>query len=206
MEEAIATRRSIRSYERVPLKIEQVAQILWAAQGITDPRRGFRATPSAGATYPLNVYLVVGENAVVDLSAGIYRYDANSHSLIILRQGDVREELARAALEQPWVKEAPINIVIVAIYERTTSRYGERGIRYVHMEVGHAGQNIYLEATALGLGCVVIGAFHDEWVREVIGAPHNEHPLYVIPVGVPRSPYRVSEADIANYIESHRSG
>lgn len=161
VEEAIATRRSIRSYERVPLKIKQVAQILWAAQGITDPRREFRATPSAGATYPLNVYLVVGE-------------DASSHSLIILRQGDVREELARAALEQPWVKEALISLVITAVYERTTSRYGSRGIRYVRIEVGHVGQNVYLQAVALGLGTVAVGAFYDDEVRVVLGVGEDE--------------------------------
>ncbi|MCD6510551.1 MAG: SagB/ThcOx family dehydrogenase [Thermoprotei archaeon] len=204
VEEAIATRRSIRSYERVPLKIEQVAQILWAAQGITDPRRGLRATPSAGAIYPLNVYLVVGEDAVIDLPAGIYRYDASSHSLIILRRGDVREELARAALEQPWVKEAPISLVITAVYERTTSRYGSRGIRYVHIEVGHVGQNVYLQAVALGLGTVAVGAFYDDEVRVVLGVGEDEQPLYIMPIGVPERIYKPTLDELKEYYERHR--
>ncbi len=204
VEEAIATRRSIRSYERVPLKIEQVAQVLWAAQGITDPRRGLRATPSAGATYPLNVYLVVGEDAVVNLPAGIYRYDASSHSLIILRQGDVREELARAALEQPWVKEALISLVITAVYERTTSRYGSRGIRYAHIEVGHVGQNVYLQAVALGLGTVAAGAFYNDEVRVVLGVGEDEQSLYIMPIRVPERIYKPTLDELREYYEGHR--
>lgn len=209
VEEALAYRRSIRSYRDEPLTIEQLSQLLWATYGITDPRRGFKTCPSAGATYPLVIYVVIGEKGVVlgngsYLKAGSYRYDPYSHSIELVKEGDLRAELAQAALGQEWVREAPINIVICAVYERTTRVYGERGYRYVYMEVGHAGQNIYLEATAIGLGTVVVGAFYDDAVRVIIGAKPNEHPLYIVPVGVPEKPYRVSEEQIWRFIESNR--
>ncbi len=209
VEEALAYRRSIRSYRDEPITIEQLSQLLWAVYGINEPRRGFKTTPSAGATYPLVIYVVVGSNGVSlgngsFLKPGSYRYDPYSHSLHLVKEGDLRDDLARAALDQEWVREAPINIVICAIFERTTRVYGERGYRYVYIEVGHAGQNIYLEATALGLGTVAVGAFYDDAVRLVIGAKPNEHPLYIMPVGVPTKPYRVSEQEIWEFIEEHR--
>jgi SagB-type dehydrogenase family enzyme len=204
VEEAIAFRRSLREYLDVPLTLEQLSQILWAAQGITETTWGLRAAPSAGGTYPLEVYVVVRDGGVEGLPAGVYKYEPHKHSLKLIKEGDFSEELYSVSLEQPWVREAAINIVITAVYERTTGRYGERGIRYVHMEVGHVGQNIYLEVTNLGLGCVVIGAFHDDQVREVISADSNEHPLYVIPIGVPKQEYRVTEEQIAAYILNKR--
>jgi len=153
---------------------------LWAAQGITDPR-GLRTAPSAGALYPLEVYVVAGD--VVDLSAGVYKYDPHNHELLKVLADDIRAELARAALNQAWVKEAAINIVFTAVYERTTVKYGERGVRYVHIEAGHAAQNLCLQATAMDLGIVTVGAFHDEQVKEVLNLPDDEQPLYIIPVG-----------------------
>lgn len=186
VEEALAKRRSIREYTSEPLTLEEISQLLWAAQGITEPRFGFRTAPSAGATYPLEVYIVIGEKEVKGLEAGIYKYDPYEHSIILLLKGDFRKELMGAGLGQTWIGEAPINIVLVAIYERTTARYGERGIRYVHMEVGHVGQNIYLQATALKLGTVVIGAFYDEEVQKILNLKNEEKPLYIVPVGHPR--------------------
>ena len=187
VEEAIQRRRSIRSYTNEPLSLQDVSQLLWAAQGITDPARKFRAAPSAGATYPLEVYVVVGNNCVIGLAGGLYRYDPLEHRLEWILKGDLRSSLAEAALGQRWVREAPINIVIAAVYERTTSRYGERGVRYVHMEAGHVGQNLYLQAVARGLGMVVVGAFHDDQVQELLRLPTDQKPLYIIPVGHPRS-------------------
>ena len=181
LEEAILKRRSIREYSEEPLRLEDLSQILWAAQGITDPSRMFRAAPSAGATYPLEVYLVVKE--VVDLEPGVYRYIPANHSLQVIKEGDYSYHLYRACLNQRWVLDAKANIVITAVYERTTSVYGERGIRYVHMEAGHAGQNIYLQSTALGIGTVAIGAFYDEYVEEVVGCEPGERALYVFPLG-----------------------
>ncbi|KUH33090.1 nitroreductase [Thermococcus celericrescens] len=181
VEEAIAKRRSIRSYRNEPLTLEQLSQLLWAAQGITYSARKFRAAPSAGATYPFEVYVVAGN--VEDLGPGVYRYDPFNHTLVLVKEGDYRRALQRAALDQSWVGRAAVDIVLVAYYERTTHYYGERGIRYVHMEAGHIGQNLYLQATALNLGIVAVGAFYDDQVAEIIGV--EGVPLYIFPVGVP---------------------
>jgi len=180
LEEALLKRRSIREYANLPLTLEDVSQLLWAAQGITTGWGG-RTAPSAGALYPLEVYLVVGN--VENLAAGVYKYKPERHELVKVRDDDVREELAKAALGQNWVMEAAIDIVIAAVYERTTKKYGDRGVRYTHMEAGHAAQNIYLQAAALDLGMVTIGAFYDDQVKDILDMPRNETPLYVIPVG-----------------------
>ncbi len=204
VEEAIARRRSVRRYLDAPLELDEVSQLLWSAQGITDIKRGFRAAPSAGATYPLELYLLVKEGGVKGLEAGIYKYDPNRHSLKLVRSGDFSRELCSAALKQEWVLEAPINIIITAVYERTTHRYGERGIRYVHIEVGHVGQNIYLQATALNLGTVVVGAFYDEEVREIIAAPDGEAPLYIIPVGKVERLHELTVDELKEYYKEKR--
>ena len=187
VEEAIARRRSRRSYTDEPLSLQDVSQLLWAAQGITEPSWGGRAAPSAGATYPLEVYVVVGTNGVGGLAEGVYRYDPPTHRLENALRGDLRSSLAEAARGQAWVREAPISIVIAAVYERTTGKYGERGIRYVHMEAGHVGQNLYLQAEARGLGMVTVGAFYDDMVQEILELPSNQKPLYIVPVGHPAS-------------------
>jgi len=186
VEEAIWRRRSKREYLDKPLEAAQLSQLLWASQGITESRWGLRAAPSAGATYPLEVYVVVGERGVKGLGAGIYRYRPKDHTIVLVASGDSRSELSAASLDQPWVAKAPIVIVIAAVYERTTRVYGSRGIRYVDMEAGHVGQNIYLIATSMGLGAVVVGAFHDERIQQVLRLPKDEAPLYVIPVGYPK--------------------
>jgi len=209
VEEAIAYRRSIRSYRNEALSIQQLSQILWAAYGVSDPYNRLKTTPSAGATYPLEIYVVVKTNGVlVDnntyLKPGSYKYLADKHALVLVKEGDLSKELMEASLNQEWVGEAPVNIVIAAVFERTTRIYGDRGVRYVYMEVGHAGQNIYLEATALNLGCVVVGAFHDTMVKQVVGLGENEEPMYVIPIGVPEKTFRVSEEDIHRYIIENR--
>lgn len=183
VEEAIRMRRSIRDFEDRPLSLEQISQLLWAGQGIT---KGFkRAAPSAGATYPLILYVVVGEPGVNGLPAGIYEYIPKTHSLVVVKSGDFRQRVAVACLNQTFIQEAPVSIVIAAEYERTTARYGERGRRYVHMEAGHAGENIYLQAVALQLGTVVVGAFLDVDLQQVLDLPEEQDPLYVMPVGYP---------------------
>jgi len=179
VEEALLERRSIRTYSKENLTIEEVSQLLWAAQGITAPAWGGRTAPSAGATYPLELYLVVGD--VTGLDKGVYKYIPDGHVIKKVMEGDIREELAVAALGQRWVRDAPINIVFTAVYERTTKRYGDRGIRYVHMEVGHAAQNVHLQAVSLNLGTVVVGAFRDDVVKKIMNIP--EDPLYIMPVG-----------------------
>jgi SagB-type dehydrogenase family enzyme len=161
IEQSLLQRRSVRSYTGEPLTLQELSQLLWAAQGITDPR-GFRTAPSAGALYPLEVYVVVGD--VQDLTPGVYRYEPHEHQLVSIIEGDKRVELADAALAQGCVKEGAVAIVFTAVYERTTRKYGDRGIRYVHIEAGHAAQNLCLQATAMDLGVVAIGAFYDEEV------------------------------------------
>jgi SagB-type dehydrogenase family enzyme len=176
IEETLHKRRSVRDYKRGPLNLEQVSQLLWAASGSNLYRR---TAPSAGATYPLEIYLVVGE--VEGLEPGIFHYSSSRHSLEMTKEQDVRNRLSRAALGQEMIEEASVSIVIAADYGRTTGHYGQRGTRYVHMEVGHVGQNVSLQAVALSLGTVMIGAFDDKQVKEVLGI--REEPLYIIPVG-----------------------
>jgi len=185
LEEAIARRRSIRDFTPQPISQSQLSQILWSAQGITDSSWKYRTVPSAGATYPLEIFVVCGINSIEEIGDGIYHYNIDNHSLTLLHKGDVRLELARAALNEEIIYQAPVDIVICALYERTTLHYGSRGERYVLMEVGHAGQNIYLQATALGLATVAIGAFRDEQVKEVLRLDKQIKPLYIMPVGRP---------------------
>ena len=180
IEQSLRQRRSTRDYTNEPLKLHEVSQLLWATQGITDAR-GYRTAPSAGALYPLELYIVVGK--VEHLAPGIYKYDPHDHEIVVLIEGDKRVDLAVAALSQPWVKDGALSIVIAAVYERTTVKYGDRGIRYVHIEVGHAAQNLCLQATAMDLGVVTVGAFNDERVSELLNLPDNEKPLYIIPIG-----------------------
>jgi SagB-type dehydrogenase family enzyme len=179
LEETLARRRSVREFSDKPLSDQDVSQLLWAAQGITHPE-GLRTAPSAGALYPLELYLV---NA-----AGFYRYDPQRHKLQRRSERDLRSALYRAALEQDSVRDAPAVFVITAIYGRTARKYGDvRSPRYVHMEAGHAAQNLLLQAVALGLGAVPVGAFNDAQVQKLLGLAVEEQPLYLIPTGHPRS-------------------
>lgn len=180
IESALHRRQSVRQYAPDPLTLAEVSQLLWAAQGITRPG-GYRTAPSAGALYPLELYLVSGN--VSQLPTGVYRYHPEGHELEQVILGDKREELSQAALRQEAVQEAPAVILISGVYEKTTGKYGERGRQYVHMEVGSAAENIYLQAVSLNLGTVFIGAFYDEQVKEVLELNPNEHPLCLMPVG-----------------------
>jgi SagB-type dehydrogenase family enzyme len=173
----------VREFDRRPLALADMAQLLWAAQGVTGPERE-RTAPSAGALYPLEVFLVAGKGG--EPPAGIYRYRAHGHDVALLSQGDQRARLAGAALAQDWLAAAPVTIVVAAVFERTASRYRRRAERYVLMEVGHAAQNIHLQAVALGLGTVVVGAFDDAEVKRVLGLAGHEQPLCLMPVGQPR--------------------
>lgn len=183
LEAALNMRRSVRDYGDRPLRIQEVAQLLWAAQGVTEPRRGLRTAPSAGATFPLEIFVAAGN--VSGLAAGLYRYRPLSHTLESVIPGELRSALQRVSLNQSSVGQAPAVFIITALPERTEARYGGRAMRYVLMEVGHAAQNLCLQAVALGLGSVVIGAFHDADLAAVLSLPPGETPLYVIPVGAP---------------------
>lgn len=187
VEEAIFKRRSIRAYKEEPLTLKEVSQLLWAAGGKTiDGITGAtRAYPSAGGIYPLEIYLVTGN--VEGLTKGIYRYRWKDHTITLIKEGDFRKQLMSAALGQGMVAQAPISLVFTAVYRRTTGRYGSRGeVRYVPMDVGSAGQNVHLQAETLDLGTVIIGAFQDGAVKEILGVK-DEQPLYIMPVGIPLS-------------------
>lgn len=185
LEEAIAQRRSLRNFSSESISQSQLSQILWSSQGVTDAQGRYRAVPSAGAIYPLEIFIACGENSVEGIDDGVYHYNPTSHSLSLHHEGEIRLELARAALNQEYIYQAPVDIVICALYERTIWGYGSRGERYVHIEVGHVGQNIYLQATALGLATVAIGAFYDEQVRQALRLDSQYKPLYIMPVGKP---------------------
>lgn len=177
IEECIQARRSMRNFRNQNLSDQEISNILWAAQGITDKDRGFRAAPSAGATYPLELFIAKKE--------GLFRYIPQSHGLKKEKNKDVRKDIAKAALSQMFIVDAGMVVVITAVVARTSWRYGERAVRYVNNEVGHCAQNIHLEAVALGLGSVPIGAFNDGQLKEVLGL-QEEEPFYIIPVGVPK--------------------
>lgn len=180
VEKALQERRSVRQYRNLPITLSDLSQLLWAAQGISGAGKK-RTAPSAGALYPLGVYVVAGN--VTGLSAGIYLYHPRKNELSRMAEGDARAELSRAALGQSAIKNAAAVLVFAAVYERTTIKYGERGIRYVHMEAGHTAQNVCLQAVSLDLGTVVIGAFRDEQVRAVLHLPEREWPLTIMPLG-----------------------
>ncbi len=182
LEAALHARRSVRAFTGQNLTLAEVAQLLWAAQGITESGfGGLRTAPSAGALYPLEVFLLTGD--VVGLAPGLYRYRPHEHALSHLADGDRRAALAEAALGQDWIADAASVLLLAAVYARTTGKYGARGERYVHIEVGHAGQNIYLQAYALGLGTTMVGAFRDREVQRIIGLETNEVPLALMPLG-----------------------
>lgn len=179
VEAALAARRSIRSFAHKPVTLEELSQLLWAAQGITHPR-GLRTAPSAGALYPLDLFVVAGN--IATLPAGTFRYEPHGHHLVPVEEGDQRPGLADAALGQSSIRKAPMVIAIIADERKTTIKYGERGVRNVHLEAGHAAQNICLQAEALGLGSVVLGAFSDKDVANLFRSPGRQ-PLYLIPLG-----------------------
>lgn len=184
---AIADRRSRREFGPDPLSAGELGQLLWAAQGITERHPtdvDFRAAPSAGATYPLEVFVVIGEPGVTGFEAGIFQYDPQAHGVDQLEEGSYLSELATIAIDQDWVEAAALAIVITGIDERTTQRYGSRGRRrYVPMEAGHVGENIYLQCESLGLSTVAIGAFRDSALRDLLDVPDSHRPLYIYPVG-----------------------
>lgn len=180
LEDAVQHRRSVREFADRSISLQEAGQLLWAAQGETDDS-GLRASPSAGALYPLEIYVVAG--AVENLDPGVYHYRPDEHRLASVAAGDRRRTLGCAALGQSAVAEAAAVIVIGAVYERTTAKYGDRGRRYVHMEAGHAAQNVLLQATALGLESVPMGAFDDSKVHEAAAMKRGVEPLYLLPVG-----------------------
>ena len=174
LEKTIAVRRSKREFSPQPLSLEQISQLVWSAQG-QEPGSKYRTTPSAGATYPLEL-LVVTAN-------GLFHYLPAGHALKQASNEDLRTELAAAAWGQNFIKDAPLTLIFAAEFSRTTNHYGKRGTRYVYMEAGHAAQNVHLQAESLGLGSVAVGAFDDSAVNEVLTLPENLEPVYMVTVG-----------------------
>jgi SagB-type dehydrogenase family enzyme len=181
IEEVLGQRRSVRAFGSAPLSLQEISQLAWAAQGVSDPRDGLRTTPSAGATFPLEIDLVITGTA--GLADGVYRYRPGDHSLELRIAGDRRRELHAAAMGQAAILQAPAVMVISGVVSRTAWRYGARAERYLFMEAGHAAQNVYLQGTALGLGTVVMGAFRDDGVSAVLQLGPGEQPLYIMPLG-----------------------
>jgi SagB-type dehydrogenase family enzyme len=180
LEEAIAARRSRRAYTSDPLKLSEVGQLLWAAQGITGPEQQ-RTAPSAGALYPLETYLAA--TRVEGLAPGVYKYRPASHDLVLTVPGDLRRELTAAASDQDCVRFSACVVMFAAVYERTTVKYGDHGVSFVRMEAAHASQNVYLQATSLGLGTVAVGKFDAGEVRRIAGLAEGEEPVYLMAVG-----------------------
>lgn len=183
LEETLQKRRSVRDFLKAPISLADVSQLLWAAQGITHAE-GLRTAPSAGALYPLEVYVLAGN--VHDLPAGIYHYLPFRHRLEPIRLGQFRANIAAAALHQNWLEDSEAILIFAAVESRTIGKYGSRGIRYIHMEAGHAAQNVLLQVVALGLGCTPVGAFNDEQVAKTLGLPREQKVLYLLPIGKPR--------------------
>lgn len=184
LKEAILKRRSIRTFSSKAMDIKQLSNLLFAAQGITGSLydRPLRTAPSAGALYPFEIYVVV--NNVQDLSPGIYHYHVLKHALELVKLGDFRNEVTSAGLKQEMLGEAEVTFILASIFDRVRCKYGERGFRYVYIEAGHISQNIYLQATSLGLGSVCVGAFLDENVNKLIGVDgHKEAVIYMHAVG-----------------------
>lgn len=182
VEEAIARRRSVRDFVKKSLSDEELSQLLWAAQGITDKANNYRAAPSAGPKFPLETYVAMAE--------GLFHYLPEKHSLELIKKSDERRALAEAALNQRWMETAAAIFIFTAVFNRTTHHYGQRGVMYVHMEAGHAAENLHLQAVALDLGSTPVGPFDDERVARILGITKTETPLYLIPVGKEARPGR----------------
>jgi SagB-type dehydrogenase family enzyme len=176
LEAAIHSRRSVREFRSDPLGVADIAQLLWAAQGVTGSQ-GYRAAPSAGAFYPLETYVIAAD--------GMHHYRVASHSLERLADGDRRSEIRAVSFDQACITSAPAVFLFTAVYERTCREYGGRGRMYVHMDVGHAAQNLLLQAQVLGLAGVPVAAFEPSQVSEILSLPAEEEPVYMIPIGKP---------------------
>ncbi len=190
VEETMAARRSQRNFSRDGISLKNASQLLWAAYGITKSSDhpalggGLKTAPSAGATYPLQVYLLVRD--VEGVEPGVYRYIPKDHSIVRVIDRDVKKELSAASYNQKMIEQAPACIFYSAIYSKTTGKYKERGReRYVCMDLGHSAENVFLQAVALGLGTCPVGAFNDDEVRKVMQLPVEEEPLYMMPIGIP---------------------
>jgi len=191
LEELLLNRRTRRDFQKSSLSTTEISQILWAAYGLRDPEHGKPQTgkakktcPSAGALFPLEIYLIAGD--ISDIPSGFYHFIPDEHALELIHDKDLREDLYNIAYPREMIRTAPASLIYIAIEGRVLERYGERGRqRYIPMDIGHSAQNVYLQAEALGLGTCAIGAFDDEGIIQVLDLPAEEIPMYVMPVGYP---------------------
>lgn len=184
LKELINTRRSVRTFTQKPVSIHDLSYILWSSYGFKDD--GGRVVPSAGALYPLDIYVIAGNiegQGKTGILPGVYHYLSNKHLLEFIKKGDIRKDIANAALSQMWMAKAPCMVIITCEYNRITVKYRDRGIRYAHMEAGNVSQNISLATFNIGLGCCIVGAFDDNHVKTVLGINKMHEPLLIIPVG-----------------------
>lgn len=182
IEEALFKRRSVRDFLNQELSIMKISQLLWSAYGITDEERGYKTAPSAGAIFPLEIYLVINKENDY-LNQGVYKYNNKNNQLWQISDKSIKKELTELSLGQESVRQAPIVLVIAGDYQKTINKYNDRAYRYVHMEAGHVAQNVYLQTVSLNLGAVVIGAFHDRSVNDLLGLSKNLTTLYLMPIG-----------------------
>lgn len=187
VEAAIENRRSVRHYSNQSVTLDNVSQILWSAQGITNTQYQLRTAPSAGQVYPLEVYVIAGPN-VSGLQEGVYQYEPSNNTLEMFMNGDLRSDLSNIADEQPWVKQAPLDILITGDNQQMIDKYPDKDLstRFVDLEAGHAGENIYLQAESLGLATVSLGSFDSNQLSQKFELPSNETPLYIFPIGHPQ--------------------
>lgn len=188
LEEALNGRRSERNFIDKPISIDKLGQLLWSVYGVTKPMQqerfggGFKTAPSAGATYPLEIYAAVKN--VEGLESGLYRYIPSNHSILKVSEGVDPSKLREVSYNQKMVGEAPVVICFAAVFSRTTNKYGDRGReRYVCMDLGHAAQNLYLQSYTLGLGTCAVGAFNDKELHSLLKLSDQEEILYMMPVG-----------------------
>ena len=187
VEAAIQNRRSVREYANESVTLGNVSQILWSAQGITNTQYQLRAAPSAGQVYPLEIYVIAGPN-VTGLKEGVYQYEPSNNTLEMFMNGDLRSDLATIADGQPWVKQAPLDILITGDYQKMIDKYPNKQLSttFVDLEAGGVGENIYLQAESLGLATVALGSFDSNQLNQKFELPSNETPLYIFPIGHPQ--------------------
>jgi SagB-type dehydrogenase family enzyme len=187
VETSMTKKKSVRHFAADPLTLEQLSQLLWAANGVlpVDAISGatVKTLPSAGGIYPLEIFLLTGDKSVKGLPAGVFHYNTMNNSLLMISSGDARMALAQAALSQIWMASAPVTIVIAGAFGKSTAKYGQRGIQYTFMESGAANQNLYLQAEAIGLRVGTVGAFDENAVSSAIRIPAGITPLLLVPVG-----------------------
>jgi SagB-type dehydrogenase family enzyme len=182
-DDTVNERRSIRSFSEESLTLSEISNLLHAGQGITDSASGFRSSPSAGALYPIELYLV--PNRVKGASCGIYHYEPQEHKLVLIKEGSFSPELDKAAFGQTYVGQAAAVIIFTAIPSRTSQKYGDQGAeRYINIEAGHISQNILLEAVALDLGATPVGGFSQDFIDMMMGIDgYKEKSVYMNIIG-----------------------